>query len=137
MTEETIDQTVIDIRDLTDKVVAVSAARLMSKQAGFGETDQFMLATAVSELATNIARYAGRGEITLRIARSGPRTAFTVEATDAGPGIADLGQAMRDHCSSGGSLGLGLPGVKRILDEFSIDSAPGRGTRITGRKWRT
>jgi serine/threonine-protein kinase RsbT len=136
MAERIVEHTLVEVGDVSDKTVAVGAARQLCKQAGFDETRQFMLATAVSELATNIARYAGRGQITLRVVENGGRTAFTVEAVDNGPGIADLELAMSDNYSSIDSLGLGLPSVKRIMDEFQIDSAPGRGTRILCRKWR-
>ena len=136
MTERILDHTLVEVCEVSDKTVAVGAARQLCKQAGFDETRQFMLATAVSELATNIARYAGKGELTLRIVERSGRTAFEVEAKDSGPGIADLGLAMSDNYSSIDSLGLGLPSVKRIMDEFCIDSAPGRGTRVLCRKWK-
>ncbi|MBF0481583.1 MAG: anti-sigma regulatory factor [Desulfovibrionaceae bacterium] len=136
MAERILDSTRVEIGDVSDKTVAVGAARQLCKQAGFDETRQFMLATAVSELATNIARYAGKGEISLRIVESAGRTALEVEAKDNGPGIADLELAMSDNYSTIDSLGLGLPSVKRIMDEFHIDSAPGRGARILCRKWR-
>jgi len=136
MPEIVRDSQLVEIGDVSDKTVAVGAARQLCKQAGFDETRQFMLATAVSELATNIARYAGRGELALRIVERAGRTAFEVEATDRGPGIADLDLAMSDNFSTIDSLGLGLPSVKRIMDDFHIDSAPGRGTHIVCRKWR-
>jgi len=103
---------------------------------GFDRSRCQMAATAVSELGTNIIKYALRGEVILRsIAR---REAKGVEmiAEDHGPGITDLEQALRDHFSSSGTLGLGLPGVRRVMDEFHIESQPGQGTRVTARKWR-
>ena len=95
-----------------------------------------MVATAVSELARNIVKYASRGNVILRpcVGRSGDGVEIVVE--DDGPGIDDVEQAMQDHFSSSGTLGLGLPGVKRMMDEFTIESQRGRGTRVTIRKWR-
>ena len=94
-----------------------------------------MVATAVSELARNIVKYATRGDVILRpcVGQSGDGVEIVVE--DDGPGIDDLEQAMQDHFSTSGTLGLGLPGVKRMMDEFAIESQRGRGTRVTIRKW--
>ena len=94
-----------------------------------------MVATAVSELARNIVKYATRGDVILRpcAGQSGDGVEIVVE--DDGPGIDDLEQAMQDHFSTSGTLGLGLPGVKRMMDEFAIESQRGRGTRVTIRKW--
>ena len=94
-----------------------------------------MVATAVSELARNIVKYATRGDVILRpcVGQSGHGVEIVVE--DDGPGIDDLEQAMQDHFSTSGTLGLGLPGVKRMMDEFAIESQRGRGTRVTIRKW--
>jgi serine/threonine-protein kinase RsbT len=95
-----------------------------------------MVATAVAELARNIVKYAARGGVILRpcVGQSGDGVEVVVE--DEGPGIDDVEQAMQDHFSSSGTLGLGLPGVKRMMDEFSIESQRGRGTRVKIRKWR-
>ena len=106
------------------------AARL-----GLDEAASQMVATAVSELARNILKYAEQGQIALRAASRGAHRGIEIESTDRGPGIADPESAMRDHYSSGGTLGLGLPGVKRMMDEFQLDSTPGEGTRILARKW--
>ena len=94
-----------------------------------------MIATAVSELVRNILKYAGNGEIWLRRIKEPSRRGIEIEALDRGPGIADCEAAMLDHVSSGGTLGLGLPGVRRMMDEFSLESTPGEGTRVTARKW--
>ena len=131
-----MDEFRVALWDLSDISAAIGAARYTSAQAGFNETEQFLIATAASELATNIVRYAGQGEMTLRLLRSGERQGVEMEARDYGPGIADVALAVQEHYSTGNSLGLGLPGVKRIMDEFSIESAPGRGTRCLARKWR-
>jgi serine/threonine-protein kinase RsbT len=106
-----------------------------SQEAGFDETPSRMIATAVSELVRNVLKYAGSGKFRLRrVERPGER-GIEIEVSDRGPGIADLDAAMSDHFSSGGTLGLGLPGVKRMMDEFALESAPGQGTRVTARKW--
>ena len=94
-----------------------------------------MIATAVSELARNILKYAVSGEIRLRQVDGPSGRGIEIEAVDRGPGIEDPEAAMRDHFSSGGTLGLGLPGVRRMMDEFSLESTPGEGTRVTAVKW--
>lgn len=118
-----------------DVTRSVIAAGNFSVQAGFDEARSRMIATAVSELARNIIKYAGRGELRLRRAERGVERGVEIEAVDAGPGIGDPERAMQDHYSSAGTLGLGLPGVKRLMDEFTLESAPGEGTRVTACKW--
>ena len=105
------------------------------RAAGFDDVPSHMVATAVSELARNIVKYASHGEIWLRHVEGKRGRGIEVEAVDDGPGIEDTEAAMRDHVSTGGTLGLGLPGVRRLMDEFELDSAPGKGTRVTARKW--
>ena len=102
---------------------------------GFDAAASQMVATAVSELAGNVIKYAIRGEVIVRSVSSRAKKGVEVVVADMGPGIPDLEQALRDHFSTSGTLGLGLPGVKRMMDEFSIESSPGRGTRVTVRKW--
>jgi serine/threonine-protein kinase RsbT len=124
------------IRNEMDVRRAVLESTLYSKEAGFDETLSRMIATAVSELVRNILKYAGSGQFQLRrIEKPGGR-GIEIEVSDNGPGITDIDAAMSDHFSSGGTLGLGLPGVKRMMDEFSVESTPGKGTRVTARKWR-
>jgi serine/threonine-protein kinase RsbT len=123
------------IRSETDVRQAVLESALYSQKMGFAETPSRLIATAVSELVRNILKYAGSGEIRLRRVTAMGRPGIEIEVTDQGPGIADCEAAMADHFSSGGTLGLGLPGVKRMMDEFSLESAPGQGTRVTVRKW--
>jgi len=118
-----------------DVATAVMAVREFAKQAGLGVPALSALATAVSELATNIIKYAERGQATFRSLQRGYRRGVEVIVEDRGPGIEDLQTAMKDHVSTGGSLGLGLPGSKRLVDEFEISSVPGRGTRIRLVKW--
>lgn len=123
------------IRSEMDASSTVLESTAFSLQAGMGETPSRMVATAVSELVRNILKYAGRGEIRVRRVAACRGPAIEVEAIDWGPGISDCDAAMNDHFSSGGTLGLGLPGVKRLMDEFTLESAPGKGTRVTARKW--
>ena len=123
------------IRTEMDASRTVLESTLYSREAGFDETPSRMIATAVSELVRNILKYAGTGEIRLRRVKRMGGHGIEIEAVDQGPGIADCEAAMRDHYSSGGTLGLGLPGVKRMMDEFSLESTPGKGTRVTARKW--
>jgi serine/threonine-protein kinase RsbT len=113
----------------------VLESTLYSREAGFGEGPCQMIATAVSELVRNILKYAGTGEIRLRRVEDLGSRGIEIEAIDQGPGIADCARAMQDHYSSSGTLGLGLPAVKRMMDEFSLESVPGEGTRVKARKW--
>ena len=114
---------------------AVLETVAFSRKLGFAETPSRMIATAVSELARNILKYAGTGQIRLRQVEGRSGSGIEVEAIDEGPGIENAADAMRDHFSSAGTLGLGLPGVERMMDEFSLDSTPGVGTRVKVRKW--
>jgi len=123
------------IRAETDAGRVALEATQYSQAAGFDETPSRMIATAVSELVRNILKYAGSGEIRLRQVKEKGGRGIEIEAVDRGPGIADCEAAMRDHFSTGGTLGLGLPGVERMMDEFSLESTPGEGTRVTARKW--
>lgn len=125
----------LDVSDSGDHALVVSAARQLAREIGFGETDEFLIATAVSELSTNIVHYAGAGQVILRPVTAAGRTGIEVVALDAGPGIVDIPLAMQDHYSTGGTLGLGLPSVGRIMDTLCVESRPGRGTICTARKW--
>ena len=128
-------QRCLKIQTDTDASRAALEATQYSLAVGFDDTPSRMIATAVSELVRNILKYAGTGEIRLRRVKGMGGRGIEIEAVDQGPGIADCEAAMRDHYSSGGTLGLGLPGVKRMMDEFSLESTPGEGTRVTARKW--
>ncbi len=125
----------VTIRGETDVARAIVQANRMARAAQFRAVDQSRIATAVSELARNILKYAGHGEILLRLIAREPGRGMEIVAEDKGPGIADTDRALADHFSSSGTLGLGLPGVRRMMDEFDLESAPGIGTRITVRKW--
>jgi serine/threonine-protein kinase RsbT len=118
---------------------AIFIAREMSVKVGFMSTDEVMIATAASELSTNIIRYAKKGEIIISIIKNlkDGRKGLEIYASDNGPGIRDIELAMQEQYSSlPNSLGLGLPSVKRIMDEFYIESLMGRGTRVLVRRWR-
>ncbi len=119
-----------------DIVAARQSGRALAAELGFSATDSTLIATAISELARNIVSYARKGEITVKTIHGPSRQGILVIASDDGPGIPDVLQAMRDGFSTSGSLGLGLPGVRRLMDEFQIASQPGRGTIVTVKKWK-
>lgn len=125
----------ITIRGDSDVARAIVYANKMSKAAQFHPVDQSRIATAVSELARNILKYAGHGEIRLQQILERGRRGMEIVAEDKGPGISDRESALADHFSSSGTLGLGLPGVRRMMDEFALESEHGHGTRVTVRKW--
>jgi serine/threonine-protein kinase RsbT len=128
----------IAIESDNDVVTARQRARELAAGLELTSTDQTLLATAISEVARNITTYATRGEVLLSIVReAGPpaREGIRVVARDRGPGIADLDLAMQDGYTSGGGLGLGLPGARRLVDEFDIETAPSVGTTVTLVKW--
>lgn len=121
----------------TEIVNARRQGRSLAEEMGFSATDATLVATAISELARNIVHYAGSGEILLGKVNGKDRpTGIAIIARDSGPGISDLQLALRDGFSTSGGLGLGLPGVRRIMDEFDIDSRLGGGTTVTTIKWK-
>lgn len=123
------------IRTDADATRSLILASSFAGKLGFSKGDCSVISTAVSELARNILKYAGSGEIVLE-KLEGEGGGVQVTARDQGPGIEDVDRAMEDHYSSSGTLGLGLPGVKRMMDEFSLDSEIGKGTRVVIRKWK-
>ena len=127
----------IPIASDVDIVAARQEGRSLAAELGFSPTDAVVIATAISELARNIVQYARVGEIVIRAVREGVREGIVVVARDDGPGIPDIEQAMQDGFSTGGGLGFGLPGVKRLMDTFEIKSRPGAGTTVTVAKWRS
>ena len=118
-------------------IVARQAARGLAQSLGFSALDQSRIATGVSELARNVVRYAtnGKGEVHIR-ALSEAKGGIEVVVRDEGPGIANLEEALAAGFTSGRGLGMGLPGTRRLMDEMAIDSALGRGTTVTIRKWK-
>lgn len=119
-----------------DVVSARRQGRILAEQLGFSASEATLVATAISELARNIVLYAGTGAIEITRVDGGGRSGVSIVARDQGPGIADIKLAINQGYSTSGGLGLGLPGVRRIMDEFEIDSEPGRGTTVTVVKWQ-
>ncbi len=130
------DEASVPISSDADIVAARQKGRALAAQMGFASTDLTLIATAISELARNIVLYARRGEIVLKSAEDGQRRGIIVMARDEGPGITDIPQAMQSGYSTSGSLGLGLPGVRRLMDEFEIVAEGGKGTTVTVKKWK-
>jgi serine/threonine-protein kinase RsbT len=129
------DELSIPIVSEADIVEARQRGRQLAVESGFGVSDQALIATAISELARNILQYAKRGEVVISAERRGNRAGVGVVASDRGPGIADLTRALEDGFSTGNGLGLGLPGTRRIMDEFELESEVGGGPRVTVKKW--
>ena len=129
------DELVVQIRADADVLLARQKARELAKSLRFSGSELTLIATAISEVARNIVTYAKRGEIVLRLVNQGRRRGIRVIAQDQGPGIADIPRAMEDGYSTSSSLGLGLPGSKRLMDDFDIVSALGNGTTVTMTKW--
>jgi serine/threonine-protein kinase RsbT len=129
-------ESVIAIESDADVVTARQRARELAGEVELTSTDQTLLATAISEVARNITTYAVRGEVALKLVRDdNGRRGIRVIARDQGPGIADLDLAMQDGYTSGEGLGLGLPGARRLVDDFHIETAPGEGTTVTMVMW--
>ena len=120
----------------SDIVAARQKGRDLAARVGFAGSDLTIIATAISEIARNIVVYAQRGEIDLSIVEEAGKRGILVIARDRGPGIADIELAMRDGYSTGNSLGLGLPGARRLMDDFEIVSTAAEGTTVTMRKWK-
>lgn len=125
----------IVIETSEDIILARASMRRMCTDLGFSRSTLTLLVTVVSELTRNILQHAGHGEIVLTPLRAGRRVGIEVEAHDSGTGIVDLNLAMRIGYSTTGGLGLGLPAIRRGMDEFEIESAAGKGTRVVVRKW--
>jgi serine/threonine-protein kinase RsbT len=128
-------QVQVEVASDRDVVAARHAGREHGARAGFGSADQALIATAISELARNILQYAGKGTITLTLQDGPLRRGLVIVAEDRGPGIENVELAMQDGYSTSKGLGLGLPGVRRLTDEFEIHSVLGEGTRVVARKW--
>lgn len=128
-------EVVVPIRTDVDIVIARQKIRASVSDLRFSGSELTLIATAISEVARNIVSYAGSGEIVMRIVERGRRRGITVVARDKGPGIGDIERAMEDGFSTSRGLGLGLPGSKRLMDEFELVSEVGKGTEITMTKW--
>jgi serine/threonine-protein kinase RsbT len=119
-----------------DIVTARQKGRELARELGFTSTDLALIATAISELARNIILYANTGQIVLAVSENGTKRGIKVVARDDGPGIPDVERALEEGFSTSRSLGLGLSGVRRLMDEFDIVSEVGRGTTVTVKKWK-
>jgi serine/threonine-protein kinase RsbT len=125
----------VDIISEWDIVAARQLGRNEAKEVGFGTVDQARITTAISELARNIYLYAGKGNIEIKQITEGNLTGLLVIASDNGPGISDVRKVMEDGYTTSGGLGAGLPGVKRLMDDFKIETNFGEGTTISAKKW--
>jgi serine/threonine-protein kinase RsbT len=130
-----LPETCVAIERDTDIVTARQKGRELAAATGFSTTDQTLVATAISEMARNIVTHAERGEIVLVALDDSGRRGIMVVARDEGPGIADAELAMKDGYSTANSLGVGLPGARRLMDEFHLASTLGKGTTVTMKKW--
>jgi serine/threonine-protein kinase RsbT len=125
----------IHVESDKDIVTARQAGRLLAEALGFSLTDATLVATAISEVARNITAYSPGGDIVIGVLEQAGRRGIEIVATDDGPGIADVERAMQDGFSTSGGMGLGLPGARRLMDDFEVDSGVGVGTTVTMRKW--
>ena len=125
----------LQVYDEVDVAYAALEAKKYAKVMGFNSTSQFMISTAVSELARNIYVYAKRGTIFLNVLDKNLAKGIQIIADDEGPGIIDIEKALEDDFSTGGTMGVGLPGTKRLMDEFEITTCLGKGTIVKVIKW--
>lgn len=130
------DEILIRITSDEDMVPARAEGRALALSLGFSRTDATLIATAISEIARNIVVHAGSGEMTMRPVYEDSRYGIVVTARDEGPGIRDVEAALGHGYTGRGGLGLGLPGARRLMDEFHIDTNSGSGTTVTMTKWR-
>ena len=124
------------LRTGEDVVRLRKAVRERAIAAGFSLVEQTKVVTAASELGRNTIQYGGGGRVTISAVLNGSRRGLRLEFIDQGPGIKDIAQALTDGFTTGGGLGLGLSGAKRLSDEFEIESEPGKGTRVAVVRWR-
>ena len=129
------DEILVHVSSDSDVVAAREKGRELSARLGFSSIDLTLIVTAISEVARNILLYAHEGDIVLRLDNNDGHRGIVVEARDEGPGIPDLDLAMRDSYSTGNGLGLGLPGARRLMDEFEIQSELSKGTTVVMKKW--
>jgi serine/threonine-protein kinase RsbT len=130
------DEVRVPIKGDADLVEARAEGRALAERLGFPRPDPILIATAISEVARNIVVHVGHGEIVLRPFEESDRYGLVVIASDDGPGIRDVEAAVRDEYSGRGGLGLGLPGARRLMDDFEVVSGPDSGTTVTMTKWR-
>ncbi len=130
------DNEIVPLRDEQDVVKARQAVRVKMQELKFSLVDQTKLVTAASELARNTVIYGKGGDMTIEILFNGAKTAVQLTFDDQGPGIADTSLAMKDGWTSGGGLGMGLPGTKRLVNDFRLHTEVGKGTRIVIARWK-
>lgn len=126
----------LPVKSEVDLVRARQEVRVQAQLLGFSLVDQTRITTAVSELIRNMMKYAGGGIIEMEPAQNGVRTGLRIVCRDEGPGIPNIEMAMREGYSTSNGLGYGLPGTKRLMDEFDLWSEVGKGTKVTIAKWR-
>jgi anti-sigma regulatory factor (Ser/Thr protein kinase) len=131
------EQTRVAVSRDADVVTARQTGRRVAAGLGFSATDSTLIATAISEIARNIVKFAERGEVLIDCVSSGDSEGIRIVARDVGPGIPELGDAMRDGYSTYQGLGLGLPGARRLMDEFDVHTEVGTGTTVTMTKWKS
>jgi RNA polymerase sigma factor (sigma-70 family) len=129
------DEVRVPISADADVVTARQKGKEIAAPLGFSTTDCTIIATAISEVARNIVKFARRGEVVIDVVHADGKAGVRVVARDAGPGIPDVDRALEDGYSTYQGLGLGLPGARRIMDDFQIESTPGEGTTVTMKKW--
>ena len=125
----------VRIQSSADIVTARQQGRTMAAEIGFSNSNLTLIATAISEVARNIVEYAKEGEAVITLMNDGPRKGVKIVLSDNGPGIPEISVVMRDGFSTGRGLGIGLPGARRLMDEFEIASEVGKGTTVTMKKW--
>jgi len=130
-----IPEKTITIDKEVDIILARKEGRELARDMGFGSVEQCRIATSISELARNIIRYAGRGKVVIRVIMGQTSKGIEITCSDEGPGIQDIEIALQDGYSTNRGLGAGLPGTKRLMDEFEIQSDADNGTTIVIRKW--
>lgn len=126
----------LPIRAEADIVLARQAVRKLTQELKFSLVDQTKMITAASELSRNTLIYGGGGDMEWAVVHAGLRTGLRLAFVDQGPGIPDMDLAMKDGWTSGNGMGMGLSGSKRLVNDFEIDSGPGRGTRVTITRWK-
>jgi len=125
----------VRILSSADIVTARHEGRALAARAGFTSSNLTVIAAAISEITRNIVEYAKEGELTIALVNEGRKKGVEIVASDQGPGIPDIPTVMRDGYSTGRGMGMGLPGARRLMDEFEIRSEVGKGTTVTMKKW--
>ena len=126
----------LEIHSSADVVAVRQAARALAERVGFSLVEQTKLVTAASELARNTIDYGGGGSVRLELVENGVRRGVRLTFEDQGPGIVDIAMALKDGYTTGNGLGLGLSGARRLVNDFTIDSSPGNGTRVMIARWK-